>query len=212
VVEHPPGMHTNRVPCVTWSPIITRRADGHWFGVRRGAGHDEDHIGGRDGETAADEVQFRYDRRVLDRESTHSQTSICLRDVVASDLPSLYQQQLDPEANRMAVVNPRGLEAFNAHWMKIRSDTSIVAKAILVHNSVVGHVSCFKMDGQDSVGYWIAKEHWGRGIATMALALLLEQVAIRPLHARVARHNVASIPCPGAGRIQGYRLSPSAGR
>ena len=43
------------------------------------------------------------------------------------------------------------------------------------------------------MGYWIAREHWGRGIATRALSLMLRLVAIRPLHARVARHNGASI-------------------
>ncbi len=43
------------------------------------------------------------------------------------------------------------------------------------------------------MGYWIASEHWGRGIAMRALSLLLALVATRPLHARVARENAASI-------------------
>jgi RimJ/RimL family protein N-acetyltransferase len=122
-----------------------------------------------------------------------SPKSVRLRDVEPLDLPALFEHQLDPDAIRMAVVNPRDAEAFEAHWANVLCDRSIIAKAILADEILVGHVSCFNMDGQDAVGYWIAKQHWGRGIASRALALLLEQVTIRPLHARVARHNHASI-------------------
>jgi RimJ/RimL family protein N-acetyltransferase len=43
------------------------------------------------------------------------------------------------------------------------------------------------------VGYWIGREFWGRGLATRALAELLGMVNARPLHAYVAKSNVASI-------------------
>lgn len=118
---------------------------------------------------------------------------IQLRPIKSEDLPTLYQHQLDPEANAVAVANPRNLNAFNEHWAKVLADERVVARAIVVGGVVVGNISCFQMDGVDSVGYWIAREHWGRGIATRALALLLEEVATRPLHARVARSNAGSI-------------------
>ncbi len=116
-----------------------------------------------------------------------------LRDVETRDLPVLFQHQLDPEGIRMAVVNPRNAEAFDAHWRKILSNPGVIAKTITLDGLVVGHISCFRAEGQDEVGYWIAKEHWGKGIATRALALLLEQVTIRPLHATCARANAGSI-------------------
>ena len=47
--------------------------------------------------------------------------------------------------------------------------------------------------GEREVGYWIGKEYWGRGIATRALSESLDYLQTRPLYARVARHNVASI-------------------
>jgi RimJ/RimL family protein N-acetyltransferase len=47
--------------------------------------------------------------------------------------------------------------------------------------------------GQREVGYWIGSEYWGKGIATRALAAFLEHDRTRPLHARVAKHNVASV-------------------
>ena len=118
---------------------------------------------------------------------------IQLRDVEAGDLPVLYQHQLEPEGVRMAGVNPRNAQEFEAHWQKILGDPGVKPMAVLLDDTVVGYVSIFRMDGHDEVGYWIAKEHWGKGIATRALALLLERVPNRPLHATCARANVASI-------------------
>lgn len=119
--------------------------------------------------------------------------SVRLRDVELADIPALFANECDPDAMEMAVAYPRYAEEFEAHWAKVRSDRSVVAKAILVDGTLVGYVSCFKLDGQDAVGYWIAKPYWGRGVATRALALLLELVTIRPLHARAARRNIGSI-------------------
>ncbi|GDX80313.1 N-acetyltransferase [Deltaproteobacteria bacterium] len=109
------------------------------------------------------------------------------------DLGALFHHQLDPEANRMAEVQPRDAEAFNALWRRVLSDPAITARAILADDELAGQISCFVMEGHDAVGYWIAREHWGRGVASTALALLLEEVTKRPLVARVARSNVASI-------------------
>jgi len=137
-----------------------------------------------------------------------------LRDVEAGDLPALYQHQLEPEAINLAVVNPRTAEAFDAHWRKILSNPGVIAKAVMLDDTVVGHISCFRADGQDEVGYWIARNHWGKGIATRALTLLLEQVTIRPLHATVARANAASIRVlERCGfKVTGYQMAPASER
>jgi RimJ/RimL family protein N-acetyltransferase len=117
----------------------------------------------------------------------------CLRNVERDDLPRIYEFQLDPESNQVAVTIPRSAEAFAAHWENILRDPNIAPKAILVGDVLAGCISCFKMDGVDSVGYWLGKEFWGEGIASRALELLLIEVAIRPLHARVATSNCASL-------------------
>ncbi|TWT44821.1 hypothetical protein RAS1_12390 [Phycisphaerae bacterium RAS1] len=90
-------------------------------------------------------------------------------------------------------VPPRATCPFRLHWEEILRDASVVARVILLDDQLVGNISCFKLEGLDSVGYWIAKEHWGKGIATRALRLLLDAVALRPLHARAARSNAVSI-------------------
>jgi RimJ/RimL family protein N-acetyltransferase len=58
---------------------------------------------------------------------------------------------------------------------------------------MVGYVSCFPMDGEDHVGYWIDRACWGRGIASRALRLLLGEVTKRPLVATAATGNGASV-------------------
>jgi len=119
--------------------------------------------------------------------------NVSLRDVREADLPVLFEQQLDPEANRIAAFHPRSRDEFAAHWKTILADPSKVKKAVLLDGQVVGNMVAFERDGRREVGYWIGREHWGRGIATDALRLFLKQVPVRPLHAVVAAHNAASI-------------------
>jgi RimJ/RimL family protein N-acetyltransferase len=116
-----------------------------------------------------------------------------LRDVIEADLPVFYQHQLDPEANRMAAFTARDRDAFMAHWARILVDGSVMAKTVLFDGQVAGNVVSFDMEGQRLVGYWIGKGHWGKGVATRALSAFLEQETARPLHARVAASNLASI-------------------
>jgi len=51
-----------------------------------------------------------------------STRDVVLRDVTEADLPILFDQQLDPEANRMAAFPARDRDAFMAHWTKIMAD------------------------------------------------------------------------------------------
>jgi RimJ/RimL family protein N-acetyltransferase len=116
-----------------------------------------------------------------------------LRDVIESDLPVFYEHQLDPEANRMAAFVARDRDAFMAHWAGILRDDSVMAKTVLFDGQVAGNVVSFEQEGQRLVGYWIGKRHWGKGVATGALSAFLKHNTSRPLYARVAATNVASI-------------------
>jgi len=58
---------------------------------------------------------------------------------------------------------------------------------------VAGHVLRFDEAGYPEVSYWLGKDYWGQGIATRALAAFLGQVQARPLYARAAKDNHASI-------------------
>jgi RimJ/RimL family protein N-acetyltransferase len=120
-------------------------------------------------------------------------TDLKLRPVAEKDFPALYEQQADPEANRMAVFPARDWIAFESHWKSILSDTTLVARAIVVDGRVAGNIGVFGPPDERLVGYWIGRAYWGRGIATAGLALLLAEVAERPLHAHVAKTNIGSI-------------------
>jgi RimJ/RimL family protein N-acetyltransferase len=116
-----------------------------------------------------------------------------LRDVVESDLDTFYEQQREPEANRMALFPARDREAFDAHWKRVLADDTLTTKTIVWEGRVAGNAGCWPQDGRRYVGYWLGREFWGKGLATRALAELADEVKERPLHAWVARSNVASI-------------------
>jgi RimJ/RimL family protein N-acetyltransferase len=113
--------------------------------------------------------------------------------VVEDDLPLFFEHQLDPEANRIGGFTPRDRDAFMAHWKKILVDPTVVTRAVVADGDVVGNVVSFDRVGYREVGYWIGTEHWGKGIATKALAQLLDIVDERPLFAHAAKSNPASV-------------------
>ena len=116
-----------------------------------------------------------------------------LREAVDEDLPILFEHQRDPEANRMAAFPAREWGTFVAHESRVRSDRAITNRTIVVDGQVAGSVVSWTSDGERDVGYWLGREFWGRGIGTRALAIFLGVDPTRPLHARVAKHNVASL-------------------
>ncbi len=119
-----------------------------------------------------------------------------LRDVWDSDLPVFFAHQQDAEANRMAAFTsrePADWDAFLAHWTRIRGDASIVNQTIVAGGAVAGHIARFVQDGEPEVTYWLGREYWGRGIATDALSQFLRHEPMRPLFARAAQDNAASL-------------------
>jgi len=119
---------------------------------------------------------------------------VLLRNVEPGDLPIFYEQQLDPDATRMAAFPSRDRAAFDAHWKtNILGNPGAITQTILVDGEVAGNVGSWPQEGGRLVGYWIGKEYWGKGVATRALAAFLHLVTDRPLHAHVVKHNVGSI-------------------
>ncbi len=125
-------------------------------------------------------------------------SDVVLREVMEDDLPILFEQQQDPAANWMAAFtakDPTDWPAFAAKWAKILGDSTVTARAIVCCGHVVGNVGAFvaPWSGQREVTYWIGREYWGRGLATKALTAFVGLLAERPLYARAAADNSASI-------------------
>jgi RimJ/RimL family protein N-acetyltransferase len=119
-------------------------------------------------------------------------TAVSIREMRESDLPVLYEHQADPEAAAMAAFPSRDREAFTAHWTKVLADGEAVARTVLVGDEVAGYLGCWEKDGVLLVGYWIGREHWGKGVATKGLRALVAELGRRPLFAYVAESNVGS--------------------
>lgn len=125
-------------------------------------------------------------------------SDVLLRDVMESDLPIFFDQQLDSDANNMAAFtakDPADRDAFTAHWRRILGDETITIKTVLFDGHVAGHVLSYEDEefGQPEVSYWIGKNYWGKGVATKALSAFLSHLKVRPLYARAAKDNVASL-------------------
>ncbi|MFF2195819.1 GNAT family N-acetyltransferase [Streptomyces sp. NPDC058157] len=122
---------------------------------------------------------------------------VTLRAVRDEDLEVFYAQTNDPEAVRMAAFTPEDpadRARFDAHWARIRHDPGVLALTVVSGDgAVVGHVGVFGPPEEREVTYWIGRAHWGRGVATAALRALLDAVPDRPLHARAAADNAASL-------------------
>ena len=121
---------------------------------------------------------------------------VALRPVEDRDLDALFEMMRDPEAVRMAAFTPEDPSdraAFDAHQARVRTAPGITHRAVTRDGELVGTVAAFPIEGQTEITYWIDRAAWGRGIATRAVALLIDLVPDRPLYARVASDNAGSL-------------------
>lgn len=122
--------------------------------------------------------------------------TIALRPVSDADIPHFFNHQLDPVANYMAAFtpdDPGDWEAFLARWTMNRANESNINRTILRGDEVAGYIVCYEELGRPEVSYWLDRRHWGSGVATQALRLFLAQLPERPIYARVATDNHASL-------------------
>ena len=66
---------------------------------------------------------------------------INLREVIESDLPIFYAQQLNPDATRMAAFPARDQEAFMLHWTtNVLANSTGLVRTIVADGQVVGNI------------------------------------------------------------------------
>jgi RimJ/RimL family protein N-acetyltransferase len=121
---------------------------------------------------------------------------VSLRPLEDADLDALFLQWTDPESVRMAAFtteNQTDRDAFLNRMSRLRADTSVVHRVIEVDGAIAGTIGSFRIDDQLEVTYWIDRAQWGKGIASAALQILLDDTAERPVYARAASDNVGSL-------------------
>jgi RimJ/RimL family protein N-acetyltransferase len=123
-------------------------------------------------------------------------TDVALRELEDSDLDAIFDQMRDPESVRMAAFtakDPADRAAFDAHMKRIRALPDVRFLAVTRDGELVGTIGSYVMDGETDITYWVDRACWGQGIAGQAVALFLELVTERPLHARAASDNLGSL-------------------
>ncbi|MEU3998567.1 GNAT family N-acetyltransferase [Streptomyces fungicidicus] len=120
---------------------------------------------------------------------------LSLRPLREEDLPRLFEIQLDEEARHLAAFvteDTKDRETYLAKHRKILADPEITNRGVEIDGKLVGSVAVFPIHGDIELTYWIHRDLWGQGVATAAVAELLDEVAVRPIHARVAEDNTGS--------------------
>jgi RimJ/RimL family protein N-acetyltransferase len=121
---------------------------------------------------------------------------VTLRPIEDSDLDALFEHMRDPESVRMAAftaTDPDDRAAFDARMARSRAAPEGTMCAVLADGRLVGSIASFVLDGETELTYWIDRSVWGRGVASRALALFLDVVRVRPIHARAASDNAGSL-------------------
>lgn len=120
-----------------------------------------------------------------------------MRPVAAADLDAFFAHQADPIACELAGFTSRDRASFDAHWRRLLGDPgerlAAVIAAVIADGELVGNIGAWGPADERLVGYWIAREHWHRGIATRALTAFLAREPVRPLFAHVVPSNAPSI-------------------
>jgi RimJ/RimL family protein N-acetyltransferase len=69
----------------------------------------------------------------------------------------------------------------------------VLARVIVVGDDIAGTIGSWGDAGEREVTYWIGRSYWGKGLRPMPSRPFLAVDRSRPLYARVASDNVASL-------------------
>ncbi len=128
-----------------------------------------------------------------------------LRDRRSDDWSEGYPQEGDRQLCELFV----GLALQGAAGREQDSELFSPHQVILDH-LVVGTISCHRPPGPDGtveIGYGLAPEWRGRGVATTALARLSERLLAAGVRTIVARTDMDNLASQGVLRRCGYRLT-----
>lgn len=122
--------------------------------------------------------------------------SLSLREFRKEDLLHFHRHRSDPEAVRMAAftaADPPERTTFEARWEVNLAAPGNFHRTIVVGDRIAGYVAVFPQGAERETTFWIGREFWGQGIATRALAGMLEMFGHRPILARAAADNIGSV-------------------
>ncbi|HEY3962283.1 MAG TPA: GNAT family N-acetyltransferase [Gaiellaceae bacterium] len=122
--------------------------------------------------------------------------NVSLRPLEERDLDTIFEHMTDPESIRMAAFTAESQtdrNAFLTKMSRLLADPTTSNRVIEVDGAIVGTIASFRIDDELEVTYWVDRAHWGKGVASAALQLLLAETAERPVFGRAASDNVGSL-------------------
>ena len=122
--------------------------------------------------------------------------TLTLREVVFEDVEYFFNFMQDEHQLKQAAFtpkDPKNKTAFEQHWKKIIASSETNNRTVLVDGAVVGNVGRWMMDDIPQLTYWVGSQFCGLGYATESLRQFLEVESLRPIEARCAFDNQASI-------------------
>lgn len=118
------------------------------------------------------------------------QIEVSLGPVTEQDLLTFWANQ---QNNRPDAGTPVHQSAFMARWRRILENPNAPVRTIVASGQVVGYMAHLQRKDLPEVCYELGRPHWGKGYATAALRQFLCAINVRPLYARAAKDNAASI-------------------
>lgn len=110
----------------------------------------------------------------------HSESDVTLRPLDISDTDAAVQWYTDEKVNRFCSWDVFTTKEAAAQYFLKNGLTHPWHRAICVSGRVVGSVSVSPLQGNDrcraEIGYAVASEYWGKGVATLAVKMAAEAV------------------------------------
>lgn len=113
-----------------------------------------------------------------------------MRPVADQDVSAFWANH---QGNRPDEATSAHQEAFASRWRSVLDNRNAPIKTIVVGGQAVGYIAHFRRKDLPEVSYELGQLHWGKGYATAALRQFLGEITERPLYARAAKDNAASI-------------------
>ncbi|MDR2619700.1 MAG: GNAT family N-acetyltransferase [Propionibacteriaceae bacterium] len=118
--------------------------------------------------------------------------AVVLRPVQGTDMDAMFGMLSDPDSRQMApfvAIDFDTRAEFDARIAQLSADPSIKLYSMLAGGHFVGAIMTFDGPAGREVFYWIRRIAWGRGLATEAMARILNLDHTRPIYAHVLSTN-----------------------
>lgn len=112
----------------------------------------------------------------------------------SSHINRFFEFESDDLAAHMAAFATLATDRakFTETWNRRLNNHKNLHQTILLEDKIVGGIISYFMEDSRHIGYWIDRNHWGKGIATQALTKFLDIEKTRPLIATCVADNIGS--------------------